>query len=69
MFAGRYMLELNGMHCNFCESRVENVLQDLDGVMKVKADHRNGDVEVRVTPKASEEEIKEKVGTLGYEVV
>jgi copper chaperone len=67
--AGKLIFEVKGMHCDGCESRVEKVLKNVSGVAKVEADHSNGKVEVRVTPAASEDEIKEKISFLGYEVV
>jgi copper chaperone len=67
--AGKLILQVKGMHCDGCESRVEKVLKNLNGVTKVDADHASGKVEVRVTPTASEDEIREKVSSLGYEVL
>jgi copper chaperone len=67
--AGKLTLKVKGMHCDGCENRVKKVLSEIHGVNKVEADHKSGEVEVRVTPAASEEEIEEKVADLGYEVV
>jgi copper chaperone len=67
--AGNLILQVKGMHCDGCENRVEKVLKNLNGVTKVEADHSTGKVEVRVTPAASEDEIREKVSSLGYEVL
>jgi copper chaperone CopZ len=67
--AGKITLKVKGMHCDGCESRVKNVLSKMQGVTRAEASHKTGEVEVRVTPAASEEVIKEKVEGLGYEVV
>jgi copper chaperone len=63
------VLEVRGMHCNGCEDRIQKVLSKVRGVTKVEADHTNGQVRISVTPTASEDEIKEKVSFLGYEVL
>lgn len=66
--AGKMTLKVNGMHCDGCENRVQKVLSDVVGVTKVVADHKTGEVELRVTAAANENEIKEKIAHLGYEL-
>ena len=57
---GKLIFNVKGMHCEGCENRIQKVVENLSGVMKAKADHRNGKVEVSVTSAASEHEIKDK---------
>jgi len=65
---GKLIFNVKGMHCEGCENRIQKVVENLRGVMKAKADHRNGKVEVYVTSAASEHEIKDKISFLGYKV-
>jgi copper chaperone len=67
--AGKLILKVKGMHCDGCENRLQKVLSEVVGVTKVDANHQTGEVEVRVTSAVSEDEIKEKVAHLGYEVI
>jgi copper chaperone CopZ len=67
--AGKITLKVKGMHCDGCENRVQKMVSEMTGVIKVNADHQTGDVEVRVIPAVSEKEIKEKITHLGYEVI
>jgi copper chaperone CopZ len=66
---GMLILKVRGMHCKGCEERIQKVLTKVPGVTKVEADHTNGKVRIRITSTASEDEIKEKVSYLGYEVL
>ena len=38
--------KVNGMMCEGCEKRVQNVIKEIDGVIDVKADHKVGIVEI-----------------------
>ncbi|MDC3426064.1 heavy-metal-associated domain-containing protein [Aquibacillus sp. 3ASR75-11] len=66
---GKITLKVKGMHCDGCENRVQKVLSEVVGITKVNADHQTGEVEVRVTPAVSKDEITEKITHLGYEVI
>jgi copper chaperone CopZ len=67
--SGKLILQVKGMHCDGCESRIEKVVSNVRGVTKVEADHSEGQVEIRVTPAVSEEDIKGRISHLGYEVL
>ena len=62
------ILNVQGMHCEGCERRVNNALSEIDGVDEVIADHNKGTVTIKTNSKVDIDEIKEKIDDLGYEV-
>lgn len=57
-----------GMNCDGCESRIEKAQAQLEGVRKMKADHRAGRVEVAFDQEIDEAPIQRRIEELGYEV-
>lgn len=62
-------LIVNGMMCGGCENRVKNAIKNIEGVKNVTADHNTGKVIVISDNEVSEENIKEALEDIGYEVV
>ncbi len=62
------ILNVQGMHCEGCERRVNNALSQIDGVDEVIANHNKGTVTIKTNSKVDIDEIKEKIDDLGYEV-
>ena len=62
-------LIVNGMMCGGCENRVKNAIKNIEGVENVTADHNTGKVIVISDNEVSEENIKEALEDIGYEVV
>lgn len=62
------VLKVNGMMCEGCENRVQNVLGEIDGVEKVVANHKDGTVTITSNVEIDENVIKEKIEDIGYEV-
>ena len=56
------------MVCNGCENRVQNALQNIDGVKSVIADHTTNTVTIITDNAISEETLKEKIQDIGYEI-
>jgi len=57
----------NAIHCSGCESRIEQVLKRLPGVMKVRADHRSQKVSLAIdADKTPPGEVKRKLESAGY---
>jgi copper chaperone CopZ len=55
------------IHCGGCESRIQNVLGKLPGVIKAKADHQTQQVSLALdTDKTTVDEVKEKLAAAGY---
>ena len=61
-------LNVSGMVCGGCEKRVVNSLSTIDGVKEVIASHTEGTVIVKSERKIDENEIKERIEDLGFEV-
>ncbi|MFZ5642923.1 MAG: sulfite exporter TauE/SafE family protein [Bacillota bacterium] len=61
-------IRVSDMHCQSCESRIEDTLGKLPGVSRVKADKGAGTVEVEYHPDITGlEEIESALSSLGYE--
>lgn len=57
------------LHCEGCEQRVDRALKRLDGVREVEASYQTQRVEVEYDPgQVGEEQLRERLGLLGYEV-
>ena len=62
-------LTVNGMDCTHCEQRLETALSHVDGVVRSKADYKEGSLSVVIDPaKANEEAIRASVQKAGFEV-
>ncbi len=63
------MIQVNGMMCGHCESRVTNALMNVEGIVSVKASANNQVLcefdETKITVK----QIKDAIEDVGYEVV
>jgi len=63
-------LNVTGMTCEGCEKAVETGINKLDGIVEVKASHKENKVTVRVTKgKYNRDSIKHKIEDIGYSVV
>ncbi len=63
-----FVIKVEGMMCEGCENRVQNVLSQIDGVEKVIANHKEGTVTVKANNEVDKNIIKEKIEDIGYEV-
>ncbi len=62
-------LNVKGMTCGGCESKVKNVLSALNGVSDVKVSHKDGKAELHLEEgKASVDDLIKAVKKLGYKV-
>lgn len=60
-------LQVSGMDCTSCESRLEKAVSLMDGVVRSKADHQAGSLTVLIDPaKANEEAIRTSVVKAGF---
>ena len=62
------IIKVEGMVCGGCEKRVENVLSTLEGINKVKANHKQGTVEIYTENQLDEKIIKDKIEDIGFSV-
>ena len=64
----KLMMEIEGMHCGHCETRVHNALNSIDGVMaKVSVEKHHAEIWTKEEP--DEENLKTVVSKLGYRVI
>ncbi|PSP17734.1 MAG: hypothetical protein BRC58_05420 [Cyanobacteria bacterium QS_8_64_29] len=62
-------LPVSGMRCSGCESRLSQVLTQLEGVFRVEADHQSGQVRIVFDEtRASPATIRTAIAQAGYEV-
>lgn len=62
-------LKVGGMSCGHCELSVQEELEELDGVMSAKADHKTGNVEVVYEEgRVTDGQFEEAVEQAGYTV-
>ena len=63
-------IKSSGMHCNGCEMNAQDLVSELPGVKKVKANHKTGDVKVVFDEKQiTVNDIKDKIREAGYKTV
>lgn len=63
------IINVKGMVCGGCENRVKNVIENIEGVKNVKADHNTGKVTVTSNDEVLESIMREKIEDIGFEVV
>ena len=63
----RTTLQVKGMHCNACETLLQDVLED-EGATEVKADHASGEVIIEHDEKLTQEQMAKAIKEEGYEV-
>ena len=61
-------LKVKGMHCEGCENRIKNSLSTIEGVVEVIANHNNGTVVIKTNKNIDEDDIREKIDDLGFEI-
>ena len=62
-------LKVEGMVCEGCEARVQNVLKNIDGVEEVIANHNEKTVKIVASQSVDENILKEAIEDLGFEVI
>lgn len=60
--------QVEGMHCEHCKNRVEEVVNDIKGVAG-KVDLKKGELTVSYTEDVADELIKAKIARAGYTVI
>ena len=58
-----------GMHCNGCETRMVNALNNLEDIKGAKADAKSGKVTIKHKNAETVEEAKILIAEIGFEVV
>lgn len=63
-----FIIKVEGMKCEGCEKRIENILINMPTVERVLADHNTGTVTI-TAEKIDEQIIREKLDDLGFKVL
>lgn len=63
------ILKVQGMVCEGCENRVQNAIKTIKGVKKVVANHKEGTVTILAKESIDEKDCKEKIESIGFEVI
>lgn len=61
-------IKVKGMHCEGCEKRIKNALEDIRVVKEVEADYKKGVVIVKAKSKIDDRTIEDAIDDLGFEV-
>ena len=61
------LFSIEGMHCEHCKNRVEEVVNDIKGVVG-KVNLKNGELTVFYAEDVDDEKIKERIERAGYRV-
>ena len=61
------VIKTTGMHCNGCEINAQELVSELPGIKKVKADFKKGEIKVEFDEKKTGiENIKKKIIEAGF---
>ena len=61
--------EVKGMMCSHCESTVQKALEEIDGIVSVKANHTEGKVYAEMSEEIPESVIKKVIKEKGYKFI
>lgn len=63
------ILKVEGMTCEGCERRIQNVLMNIDGVEKAKASHVDKNVKITLNKDIDINILKEAIADLNFKVI
>jgi len=63
------MIEIEGMSCDHCKMRVENILNSIDGVEAVKVDLEKKQAKVTIVKEIPNDVLREKILDIGFDVI
>jgi len=63
------VLNVEGMHCGHCASKVENVLKKIPAVSKVKVNLDKKEVEVYLSEEVENNVLTEAIKSVDFEVI
>lgn len=64
------IIPVEGMTCSGCEFNIENAVKKLDGIIKVKADHQKGEVNIKFEKgKININDLVKAINKSGYKVI
>ncbi len=64
------IIPVEGMTCSGCELNIEKAVKKLDGIIKVKADHQKGEVNIKFEKgKVNINDMVKAINKTGYKVI
>lgn len=63
------ILKVDGMMCEGCQSRIQNILKEIDGVTDVIADYKSKKVTIKANENVSISIIENSIEDLGYSII
>ena len=63
------IIEIDGMHCDKCKSRVFNVLSNIDGIKNVLVSLEDNNAIIEFDKEISLDLVKESIEDLGFNVI
>lgn len=65
----RYVLTIEGMHCERCVNRIKNVLSTVKGISSYNLSLESKKLEIEVKKDKVIDEVAKKIENLGFEVL
>lgn len=65
----KYILDIDGMKCNMCEARVNNIIRKNYNVKKLKSDHKTGKTEFIIEEELHIQDLLMDLANEGYFVM
>ena len=62
-------VKINGMQCNHCKMRIENVLNSMDEVSSVTVSLEYKSAVIKLNSELDDAKIKEAIEDIGFEVI
>lgn len=63
------VITIEGMSCNHCVQKIENTLNSIEGVKKVKINLKNKNATITTNKNVDDNIIKNKIENLDYKVI
>lgn len=63
------IINVKGMMCGGCENRIKNALGELEGIEKVEANYKTGEVKILANENVERKAMEDVIEDIGFEVV
>lgn len=63
------IIKVNGMHCKSCEMLLSDSISEINGIEKVSADSKKGEIKVTYKSETILTEVKKTIEKEGYRVM
>lgn len=63
------ILKVEGLMCGGCENRIKNALKNIKYISSIDANHKTGTVKIVFKDDIKQEEIIDKINSIGFKVI